>query len=121
MLENYLPIVVVFVLVSGFVFVSLIMTHLIGPRVYNPVKMMPYESGVDQVGETRIRFSIRFFLIALLFIIFDVEIIFLYPWAIIFNDFLSFGPFIFIEMVVFLGILAFGFIYAWRNGVLDWE
>ena len=76
MLENYLPIVVVFVLVAGFVFVSLIMTHLIGPRVYNPVKMMPYESGVDQVGETRIRFSIRFFLIALLFIIFDIEIIF---------------------------------------------
>ena len=121
MLENYLPFVVVFVLVAGFVFVSLIMTHLIGPRVYNPVKMMPYESGVDQVGETRIRFSIRFFLIALLFIIFDIEIIFLYPWAIIFNDFLSFGPFIFIDMVVFLGILAFGFIYAWRNGVLDWE
>ena len=51
----------------------------------------------------------------------NIEIIFLYPWAIIFNDFLSFGPFIFIEMVVFLGILAFGFIYAWRNGVLDWE
>ena len=80
MIENYLPIVVVFALVAGFVFVSLIMTHLIGPRVYNPVKMMPYESGVDQVGETRIRFSIRFFLIALLFIIFDIEIIFLYPW-----------------------------------------
>ena len=57
MIENYLPILIVFILVSGFVFVSLIVTHLVGPRIYNPIKMMPYESGVDQVGETRIRFS----------------------------------------------------------------
>ena len=81
MIENYLPILIVFILVSGFVFVSLIVTHLVGPRIHNPIKMMPYESGVDQVGETRIRFSIRFFLIALLFIIFDIEIIFLYPFG----------------------------------------
>ena len=79
MIENYLPIFVVFIIAAGFAFVSLIMTHLIGPRIYNPVKMMPYESGVDQVGETRIRFSIRFFMIALLFIIFDIEIIFSIP------------------------------------------
>ena len=71
MIENYFPIFIVFIVAAGFVFVSLIATHLIGPRINNPVKMMPYESGVDPVGETRIRFSIRFFLIALLFIIFD--------------------------------------------------
>ena len=82
---------------------------------------MPYESGVDPVGETRIRFSIRFFLIALLFIIFDIEIIFLYPWAVVFRSFLSAGPFIFFEMVVFLAILVFGFVYVWRNGALEWE
>ena len=121
MIENYLPILVVFVVVAGFVFVSLVVSHLVGPRIYNPVKMMPYESGVDQVGETRIRFSIRFFLIALLFIIFDIEIIFLYPWAVVFKDFLSMGSFIFFEMVIFLFILAFGFVYACRNGVLDWD
>jgi len=121
MIENYLPILIVFILVSGFVFVSLIVTHLVGPKIDNPIKMMPYESGVDQVGETRIRFSIRFFLIALLFIIFDIEIIFLYPWAVVFKDFLSMGPFIFFEMVIFLVILIFGFVYAWRNGVLEWE
>ena len=121
MIENYLPILVVFVVVAGFVFVSLVVSHFVGPRIYNPVKMMPYESGVDQVGETRIRFSIRFFLIALLFIIFDIEIIFLYPWAVVFKDFLSMGSLIFFEMVIFLFILAFGFVYAWRNGVLDWE
>ena len=121
MIENYLPILIVFILAAGFVFVSLILTHFVGPRINNKVKMMPYESGVDPVGETRIRFSIRFFLIALLFIIFDIEIVFLYPWAVVFKDFISVGPFIFFEMVVSLAILAFGFVYVWRNGALDWE
>ena len=122
MIENYFPIFIVFIIAAGFVFVSLIATHLIGPRINNPVKMMPYESGVDPVGETRIRFSIRFFLIALLFIIFDIEIVFLYPWAVVFKDFLSnSGAFIFFEMVVFLAILVFGFVYIWRNGALEWE
>jgi NADH-quinone oxidoreductase subunit A len=122
MIENYFPIFIVFIVAAGFVFVSLIATHLIGPRINNPVKMMPYESGVDPVGETRIRFSIRFFLIALLFIIFDIEIVFLYPWAVVFKDFLATsGAFIFFEMVVFLAILVFGFVYVWRNGALEWE
>ena len=122
MIENYLPIFIVFIVAAGFTFVSLIATHLIGPRIKNPVKMMPYESGVDPVGETRIRFSIRFFLIALLFIIFDIEIVFLYPWAVVFKDFVSnSGAFIFFEMVVFIAILVFGFVYVWRNGALEWE
>ena len=119
MIENYLPILIVFILAAGFVFVSLILTHFVGPRINNKVKMMPYESGVDPVGETRIRFSIRFFLIALLFIIFDIEIVFLYPWAVVFKDFLTMGSFIFFEMVVFLFILAFGFVYVWKNGALE--
>jgi NADH-quinone oxidoreductase subunit A len=121
MIENYLPILIVFILAASFVFVSLILSHFVGPRIYNKVKMMPYESGVDPVGETRIRFSIRFFLIALLFIIFDIEIVFLYPWAVVFKDFLTMGSFIFFEMVVFLFILAFGFVYVWKNGALEWE
>jgi len=121
MIENYLPILIVFILAAGFVFVSLILSHFVGPRIDNKVKMMPYESGVDPVGETRIRFSIRFFLIALLFIIFDIEIVFLYPWAVVFKDFLTMGSFIFFEMVVFLFILAFGFVYVWKNGALESE
>ena len=121
MIENYLPILIVFILAASFVFVSLILSHFVGPRINNKVKMMPYESGVDPVGETRIRFSIRFFLIALLFIIFDIEIVFLYPWAVVFKDFLTTGSFIFFEMVVFLFILAFGFVYVWKNGALEWE
>ena len=121
MIENYLPIFFVFLVAAGFTFVSLIMTHIIGPRINNPVKMMPYESGVDPVAEPRIRFSLRFFIIALLFIIFDIEIVFLYPWAVVFKDFLSFGTFIFFEMVIFLAILLFGYVYVWRNGALEWE
>ena len=121
MIENYLPIFFVFLVAAGFTFVSLILTHIIGPRINNPVKMMPYESGVDPVAETRIRFSIRFFIIALLFIIFDIEIVFLYPRAVVFKDFLSFGTFIFFEMVIFLAILLFGYVYVWRNGALEWE
>ena len=121
MIENYLPIFFVFLFAAGFTFVSLILTHILGPRINNPVKMMPYESGVDPVAETRIRFSIRFFIIALLFIIFDIEIVFLYPWAVVFKDFLSFGTFIFFEMVIFLAILLFGYVYVWRNGALEWE
>jgi len=120
-IENYFPIFIVFIVAAGFTFVSLIMTHILGPRITNPVKLMPYESGVDPLAETRIRFSIRFFIIALLFIIFDIEIIFLYPWAVVFKDFLSFGSFIFFEMVIFLAILVFGYVYVWRNGALDWE
>ena len=121
MIENYLPILIVFILAVSFVFASLILSHFVGPRINNKVKMMPYESGVDPVGETRIRFSIRFFLIALLFIIFDIEIVFLYPWAVVFKDFLTMGSFIFFEMVVFLFIHVFGFVYVWKNGALEWE
>ena len=121
MIENYLPILVVFILASAFVCISLIATHYFGPRVKSAVKDMPYESGVDLIGETRVRLSIKYFLIALMFIIFDIEIVFLFPWAVVFKDFLQYGTFIFIEMVVFLTILTFGFVYVWRNGALDWE
>ena len=121
MIENYLPILIVFILASAFVSISLIATHYLGPKVKNIVKDMPYESGVDLIGETRVRLSIKYFLIALMFIIFDIEIVFLFPWAVVFKEFLQYGTFIFIEMVVFLAILTFGFVYMWRNGALDWE
>jgi len=119
MIENYLPILIVFILAVSFVFVSLILSHFVGPRINNKVKMMPYESGVDPVGETRIRFSIRFFLIALLFIIFDIEIVFLYPWAVVFKDFLAMGSFIFIEMVVFLLFLRLVLFMCGKMGHLN--
>ena len=121
MIENYLPILVVFILAFGFVFISLLASHYFGPSVKNIVKDMPYESGVDLVGKTRVRISIKYFLIALIFIIFDIEIVFLFPWAVVYRDFLPFGKFIFIEMVVFLAILTFGYVYVWKKGALDWD
>ena len=118
MIENYIPILIVFVVASGFAFGSLILTHLLGPRVPNSVKLMPYESGVDQVGDTRIRFSIRFFLIALLFIIFDIEIVFLYPWTVQVRELGWFG---FTAAMLFIGVLVLGFVYDWKKGALEWE
>ena len=94
-----------------------------GPREPNKSKLSAYESGVQPVGDTRQRFSIRFDLIAMLFIIFDIEVIFLYPWALVFKKFIrdGMGGFILIEMLVFLGILLVGYIYAWKKGGLSWD
>lgn len=121
MISDYLPILIVFLVASGFVGVSLVLSHLLGPRVRSEAKAGPYESGVDPVTEAHVRMSVRYFLIATLFIIFDIEIVFLYPWAVIFRESLSAGTFLFWEMMVFLGILIVGYVYAWRVGALEWE
>jgi NADH-quinone oxidoreductase subunit A len=82
------------------------------------VKAEPYESGMVGLGDTRERFSVRFYLVALLFIIFDIETIFLIPWGVLFRDLGLFG---FVEMLVFIGVLLVGFIYVWKKGALEWE
>ena len=82
---------------------------------------MPYECGLDPVGNARMRFPVKFFIIAMLFILFDVEAVFLYPWAIVFRQFNQFKGFVFLEMAVFIGILLVGFIYVWKKGALEWE
>ena len=121
MLIDYLPIVILLAIAVGFALVNLAATHLIGPRRPNPVKLSPYESGVPAIGDARLRFSIKFYLVAMLFIIFDIEVIFLYPWAVVFKDLLARGSFIFTEMVVFLGVLLLGLVYVWRKGGLEWD
>ena len=121
MLIDYLPILLLFVVAAGFGTVNLIATHLFGPRRPNRVKLSPYESGVPPVGDARLRFSVKFYLVAMLFIIFDIEVVFLYPWAVVFKDLLAQGTFIFTEMVVFLGVLILGFAYVWRKGGLEWD
>lgn len=85
--------------------------------------MIPYECGLDPIGTPRERFSIKFYLVAMLFILFDIEIVFLYPWAKLFGSFKAagMGPLIFGEMVVFLGVLGLGLVYVWRRGALEWE
>jgi NADH-quinone oxidoreductase subunit A len=121
MLSDYLPIVLLFLIAGGFAVTNIVISYFVGPKKPNPVKLSPYESGVPSFGDARLRFSVKFYLVAMLFIIFDIEVVFLYPWAIVFTDLLAQGPFIFYEMVVFLGVLALGLAYVWRKGGLEWD
>ena len=121
MLSDYLPIVLLLLIAAGFAAVNLGATHLIGPHKPNPVKLSPYESGVPTFGDARLRFSVKFYLVAMLFILFDIEVVFLYPWAVVFKDLLAQGSFVFTEMVVFIGVLVLGLAYVWRKGGLEWD
>lgn len=98
--------------------IFLLMSHFLGPRRPSKIKNMPYECGIDPVGDARLRFSVKYYIIAMLFILFDIEAIFLYPWAVMFKQLRLFAVF---EMLVFLGLLVGGYIYLWRRGALEWE
>ena len=123
MLIDYLPIVILLVIALGFALGMLALTHLLGPRHPNPAKLSTYESGVPPVGDARLRFSIKFYLVAMLFIVFDIEVVFLYPWAVLFQEFVraGHGLFLFVEMLVFLGILIVGLLYIYGRRALEWE
>ncbi len=118
MLGNYLPVLVFLVL--GFLvgIVMLGVGSLLGPRRPNPEKNSPYECGFEAFEDSRMKFDVRFYLVAILFIIFDLEIAFLFPWAVALKEL---SPAAFVAMAVFIGILVVGFIYEWRKGALDWE
>jgi len=115
--ESFLPILVLMVVAAGIAAVILLLSAVLGPRLRTRRKLDTYESGVPLVDVSRKRVSIRFFLVAMVFILFDVEIAFLYPWALIFR---SGGNALFAEMVVFLAILAVGYAYLWKKGAFDW-
>ena len=118
MLASYFPIFAMLVLVAGFAAVSLLVSSLLGRRRRGVVKDSPYECGVEAVGDARIRFSVKFYMVAMLFILFDIEAVFMYPWAVVFRELKVFG---FVEMAVFIGILGMGLVYVWRRGALDWK
>jgi NADH-quinone oxidoreductase subunit A len=127
-LATYYPIFIYFVLVVGFAASSIAMSYFIGPRKNTAVKLMPYESGMDPIGDARQQYDVKFYLIAILFLVFDVELLFLYPWAVIAYregpDAIwraQFGPLVFIEILVFLISLAVAYVYAWRKGVFQWR
>lgn len=111
----------------GFVLTTLILAHLLGPRKQTAVKQMPYESGMDPVGDARQPFDVKFYLVAILFLVFDVELLFLYPWAV--AAYLDDGGgvpadlrrTVFGVMLVFMGTLAIAYVYAWRKGVFRWR
>src|SRR5918911_236047 len=92
-------------------------SYILGKRVRNKVKDMPYECGITPVGDARERFSVKFYLVGMLFILFDIEAIFLYPWAVVYRDLKMCG---FIEMAIFVVLILSGFFYSWRKGALDW-
>jgi len=117
MLLSYLPILILVLLASGFALATLFASSILGPRRPSKDKLSPYECGIDPVGSARERFSVKFYLVAMLFILFDIEIVFLYPWAILLGDLKLFGL---VEMIFFLGILLIGLLYVWKKGGLEW-
>jgi NADH-quinone oxidoreductase subunit A len=118
MLGAYLPILLLVIVAVLFGTASLVFSSLIGPKKPSALKLSPYESGCEPVGTARERFSIKFYLIAMLFILFDIEAVFLYPWAILYK---RLGVFGLAEMGVFIVILFVGYIYVWKKGALEWE
>jgi NADH-quinone oxidoreductase subunit A len=124
-LATYLPIFIYLVFILGMVATMLVMAHTIGPHRQTAIKSMPYESGMDPIGDARQRFDVKFYLIAILFLVFDVELLFLYPWATIAYEqeglpALIRGP-VFVTMLVFVATLAVAYVYAWRKGVFNWR
>ncbi len=117
-LLNYLPILVFLGLAAGLSVALILISWIRGVHNPDPEKLSSYECGFEPFGESRTKFDVRFYLVAILFIIFDLEIAFLFPWAITLGNIGLFG---FLSMMVFLTVLTVGFIYEWRKGALDWE
>lgn len=118
MLENYLPILVFLVIGLGLGVVLFIIGHFLGPNRPDSEKGSPYECGFEAFEDARMKFDVRYYLVAILFIIFDLEIAFFFPWAVVLREIGAVG---FWAMMIFLGVLTIGFIYEWRKGALDWE
>jgi NADH-quinone oxidoreductase subunit A len=123
-LIDYLPILLMFVVAGGFALGNIVLSQFVGQRKQTRTKMMPYECGKDPVGTARERFSVKFYLIAMIFILFDIEVIFLVPWAVVFKTLASpaYGlrTLVYVEMMVFVGLLLVGYIYVVKKGAFDW-
>ena len=117
-LNEYLPIIVTMALALAFGVGTLLVGSVLRIRRPYTEKLMPYESGNPPVGEPRYRFSVKFYIVAMLFVVFDVEAVFLYPWAIVFD---KIGLYAFIEMMIFVVILVIGYLYAWRKEAFRWD
>jgi NADH-quinone oxidoreductase subunit A len=116
--EGWLPIVLMTLLAAGFWGGNMVMSQLVGPRAPSPEKEAPYECGMPAVGDARERQSIKFYLVAMIFLLFDIEVAFLYPWAMALRDLRWVG---FVQILVFFGLLLAGYVYVWRKGALDWN
>lgn len=127
-LMDYAPIGVMFLVAFGFAASQLLVTQLIGPRKRTATKLMPYECGKDPVGSARDRYSIKFYTVAVIFLLFDIEVLFMIPFAVAFKDLLAaqkisgiaFGTIAFVEILIFVATLVIGYIYVWKKGTFDW-
>ena len=115
---EYLPILIQFIVALGFVATTMLATHMLGPKRKSKIKLETFECGIESQGNARIPFSIKYFLVAILFVLFDVEVIFMYPWAVNFRELGVQGL---LEMLVFMFILLTGFFYIIKKGALKWE
>jgi NADH-quinone oxidoreductase subunit A len=118
MLQSWVPVLLFLILVTGFGVVSLFMSWLMGVKNPNKRKLAPYECGVTPIGTARDRFSVKFYLVAMLFLLFDIEAVFLLPWAVVYRQLKLFG---FVEMLLFIAAILAGYIYVWKKGALEWE
>jgi NADH-quinone oxidoreductase subunit A len=116
--EVYFPVLVQALLAMALAGGLLTVSYLLGKKVRNKVKDMPYESGITPTGDARSRFSVKFYLVGMLFILFDIEAIFLYPWVVVYRELKMFA---FVEMLVFVILILSGFFYIWKKGALDWS
>jgi NADH-quinone oxidoreductase subunit A len=125
-LSTYYPIVLYLIVVLGFAASAVVVSHFLGPRKKpTDVKLMPYESGMDPIGDARQRFDVKFYLIAILFLVFDVELLFLYPWVAAYQEgTITTGVFrtvVFVEVLAYLATVVVAYLYAWRRGVFQWR
>ena len=118
MLENYTPIVLIILVSAGFAVIMANLSKWVGPRRPNREKLTTYESGMVPVGSTKERVSIKYYLVGMLFIIFDIEIVFVYPWAVTFD---KIGAFALGEMLLFIALLFVGYLYAFKKGAFEWD
>jgi NADH-quinone oxidoreductase subunit A len=118
MLQDYLPVLIHFLVVIALALIIMGLSVWVGVRQANREKNAPYECGIPPVGNAREKFSISFYLIGMLFILFDVEVAFLFPWAVVYKSLKWFG---FVEMFVYIAILLAGYVYIWKKGALDWS
>ena len=123
-LSDYLPIALMFLVAVGFAAGNVLLSQLVGQHKATRTKTMPYECGKDPVGSARERFSVKFYLVAMVFILFDIELIFLLPWAVVFRSFATGGPalsaLIYVEMMLFMVLLLVGYVYILKKGLFEW-
>lgn len=118
MIEQYIPILLMLLFAAGLAAILITISYLVGPKSYDKIKLSAYECGINPIGDARDKFSVKYYLVAALFILFDVEAVFLFAWAVVYKDI---GLLAFIEILIFFVVIIAGFFYVVKRGALEWE